>query len=349
MQPPFAIPPLEFIYLATAGNDTGVFLATGVADQQHVVRAIERAGMGANEQLRILDWGCGCGRIARHWVSAQNVQLFGCDVAEAPITWCQEHLPFAQFCTSQHDPPLPYPDSFFDVIYAASVLTHLTLESQFRWMQEIWRILKPSGIAMMTTHGPSLIPKILPNLSANAGRTSVTLIDEEIFICLNDEVGSNSTGAIQTRGMTQRIFFPFSVIDYRPRFGFMGIHDTNVLRKERDGEVVIPRDMLSAGMAGHSFRTSLQADLRGASALCAFVGIDDLLDPTQVTIRVGDRSSAPADIPMMVKWADLAGAYASLVIRDLDVGLGPVTIDVDVTSGKPLDGLTLKVPKLVAY
>jgi hypothetical protein len=45
----------------------------------------------------------------------------------------------------------------------------------------------------------------------------------------------------------------------------------------------------------------------------------------------------------------LAGAYASLVIRDLDVGLGPVTIDVDVTSGKPLDGLTLKVPKLVAY
>src|SRR5271165_1664602 len=160
MRPPLPVPPPEFIYLATSGSDMEVFLSTGAADQAYVGTAIEQA-KPQNGLLRVLERGCGCGRIARHWESARSVEFFGSDVAEGPVKWCQDNLRFGQFAVSQHNPPLPYPDSFFDVIYAASVLTHLTLESQYRWMQEIWRVLKPSGLAMLTTHGPSMLPKIL--------------------------------------------------------------------------------------------------------------------------------------------------------------------------------------------
>jgi SAM-dependent methyltransferase len=348
MRPPLPVPPPEFMFLATAGRDADVFLRTGEVDRAHVGAAIEQWQAGpSNGRLRVLDWGCGCGRIARHWVDLRNVELYGCDVAEDPVRWCQENLQFAQFAVSRHDPPLPYPDAFFDVVYAASVLTHLMLGSQFRWMQELWRVLRPGGIAMLTTHGPSLLPMSLPSLSPD--RTKVTLIDEEIFICLDGEVGSNSAGAIQTRGMTERIFRPFAMLDYRPRFGFMGIHDTNVFRKQSDGEVIIRDDVATLPIEGHSFQASMEVDLRGARSLCLLVGTTALTSPTQITARVGDRVSAPAPLGTMVQWTSLVGAYSSLVVTNLPMQPGRTTVDVDVTSVKPLDGHVLQVPKIIGF
>jgi SAM-dependent methyltransferase len=344
-----AVPPPEYIYLATSGNDTEIFLATGAADQQHVVSAIDRAGVEpASGRLRILDWGCGCGRIARHWDSTGDVELYGCDVAEGPVKWCQENLRFGRFAVSRHDPLLPYRDAFFDVVYAASVLTHLTLESQFRWMQEIWRVLRPSGIAMLTTHGPSMFPRILPAMGANAQRTSVTLIDEEMFICLNDEVGSNSAGAVQTRGMTERIFRPFAMLDYWPRFGFMGIQDTNLLRKNGGPEPMIRDALMTVPMSGNRFQVSFETDLHDASTFCLLVEVPDLVYPAQAVMRVGDRCGEAVRIPTMAKWTGLAAAYVSLIVTDCGYRAGRTTVTVDVSCDKALDCLTLNVPKLIA-
>jgi SAM-dependent methyltransferase len=244
-----AIPPADMMFLATAGRDKDVFLATGLADRDHVLSFLNAAGVrpqadrGQADRLRILDWGCGCGRIARHWEPfASKVELHGCDVAAEPIRWCQENLPFGRFAVSGHNPPLPYTDGQFDAVYATSVLTHLTFDSQYRWMQELWRVLKPGGVAVLTAHGPTLLPNILPGLvNASGERVSTILIDEELFLCVEYDVGSNQTGNMMTHAVLARIFAPFSLVTHRPRHGLMGIQDTYVFAK-KDGTSPVVTD-----------------------------------------------------------------------------------------------------------
>src|SRR5438445_1248741 len=54
----------------------------------------------------VLDFGCGCGRVIRHWPSGPT--LYGCDYNPALVEWCQTNLPFAQFALNNLTPPLPY-------------------------------------------------------------------------------------------------------------------------------------------------------------------------------------------------------------------------------------------------
>jgi SAM-dependent methyltransferase len=339
------VPPSEFMFAATSGSDERVFLETGAADQAHVA-AIIRKVLPESNNLRILDWGCGCGRIARHWESYKLTELYGCDVAERPVHWCMENLRFARFAVSGHEPPLPYPASFFDAMYGASVLTHLAFESQFRWMQEIWRVLKPGGVAVLTTHGPSLFPHILGSMRNKP--TAATLIDEEIFLCVEEAPGSNDTGSLQTKGMTERIFSPFSLVEHRSRFGLMGTHDTNVLQKGPEGCLVVQHNVLSVPVSGRIFQASIEVNLGAARSLYMLATIDAALYPVQATFRVCARR-AQVDLPMMLRWTGLAGAYVGIELNDLPQQVGTMKIEIELVSEHPMDGLRFDVPKLIAY
>jgi SAM-dependent methyltransferase len=50
-------------------------------------------------------------------------------------------------------PPLQFEDESFDLVQLASVFTHLPLEHQRRWIEEIRRLLKPKGVLVITLHG----------------------------------------------------------------------------------------------------------------------------------------------------------------------------------------------------
>ena len=51
------------------------------------------------------------------------------------------------------EPPLPFEAGRFDVLYAFSVWTHLPPEAQARWLAEAGRVLRPGGLALITTLG----------------------------------------------------------------------------------------------------------------------------------------------------------------------------------------------------
>ena len=75
----------------------------------------------------ILDFGCGVGRVTRHFRSTCQAQLFGTDINESLINWCQQNLKFGQFQVNPLTGKLAYEDQQFDMIYALSVFTHLSL------------------------------------------------------------------------------------------------------------------------------------------------------------------------------------------------------------------------------
>jgi SAM-dependent methyltransferase len=84
--------------------------------------------------------------------------MWRCEVHAECARWCHENIDFAQIAHNGIDPPLPYDDQQFDLVYASSVYTHLSLDMQFRWAWEIHRVLQPGGVAFITTHGPVFFP-----------------------------------------------------------------------------------------------------------------------------------------------------------------------------------------------
>jgi SAM-dependent methyltransferase len=104
---------------------------------------------------RWLDFGCGSGRVARHIGSVDAIELTGVDVDSRAVAWCTRHLR-GHFQIIAPEPPLPFADRSFDVIYAISVFTHLDETAQLRWLGELRRILREGGMLVASTHSPEL-------------------------------------------------------------------------------------------------------------------------------------------------------------------------------------------------
>lgn len=102
---------------------------------------------------RLLDWGCGCGRVTGFLQRMlQATEIHGCDVDHEAITWCREHLE-GRFVPIDPFPPTEYPSGSFNVIVSYSVLTHLDRHNQTLWLQEVRRLLAPGGLLLATVHG----------------------------------------------------------------------------------------------------------------------------------------------------------------------------------------------------
>ncbi|MEO1038420.1 MAG: class I SAM-dependent methyltransferase [Pseudomonadota bacterium] len=100
---------------------------------------------------RVLDLGCGCGRLARHWAGRERMVLFGCDIDAAAVRWCQQNLP-GDYAVNRVQPPAPYAEHSFDLVVAFSVFTHLKEATQRAWLDELARLLAPGGLALITFH-----------------------------------------------------------------------------------------------------------------------------------------------------------------------------------------------------
>jgi ubiquinone/menaquinone biosynthesis C-methylase UbiE len=107
---------------------------------------------------KILDFGCGWGRIIRFFtkdIPATN--LWGCDPVEEMIQLCKSQNKWANFEHINSNPPTSFEDNSFDLIYSFSVFSHLSEEFHLSILPEISRILKPGGIYMTTTRNRNFI------------------------------------------------------------------------------------------------------------------------------------------------------------------------------------------------
>ena len=98
----------------------------------------------------VLDWGCGCGRLTRHLSKYTKAAIHGVDIDPVNIAWCEENIPNACFSLVEPWKALPFEDASFDFVIGHSVLTHLTEEAQFYWLDELRRVIKPGGALLVT-------------------------------------------------------------------------------------------------------------------------------------------------------------------------------------------------------
>ncbi|CAN5564695.1 class I SAM-dependent methyltransferase [soil metagenome] len=105
----------------------------------------------------LLEIGCGEGR-GIDWLLPSITSYSAIDKIESAVTGLRSKYPSGKF-VSGHLPPLPYDDSSFDSIVSFQVIEHI--EDDSLYLKEISRVLRPGGIALITT------PNRLQSLSRN--------------------------------------------------------------------------------------------------------------------------------------------------------------------------------------
>jgi len=100
----------------------------------------------------ILDFGCGCGRLARMFKGHPG-DVAGCDIDRGMIQWVKENLNYMSAVLTGPKPPLPFSNNEFDAIISISVFTHLNEKSQDEFLRELGRIASKKGYLFLTVHG----------------------------------------------------------------------------------------------------------------------------------------------------------------------------------------------------
>ncbi len=123
-----------------------------------VVRAVfERFGIDG-EGATIMDWGCGHGRVARHFIREwPRATIIGMDVDAENVDWAADNLAPGCFVTSPLMPPCDLPDKCLDGLFSISVMTHLPADVQKAWLKELARLLRPGAIALVSFGGPGAV------------------------------------------------------------------------------------------------------------------------------------------------------------------------------------------------
>jgi len=117
-----------------------------------VRRAGADYGRGWDRRTTLLDFGVGWGRIARTFlkdVAPEN--LLGIDVNPDILAECRQLMPYGNYQQCHIGQPLPVERASIDVVIAFSVFSHLSEDNHLHWIREFHRVLKPGGVAVLTT------------------------------------------------------------------------------------------------------------------------------------------------------------------------------------------------------
>lgn len=110
------------------------------------------------EYQHILDFGCGCGRLARMFKGHPH-KISGCDIDHRHVEWVNANLDFMEAKLSSVIPPIPYEDNEMDAVISISIFTHLTEKSQDDFLAELFRVTRPGGVLFLTVHGAQALKR----------------------------------------------------------------------------------------------------------------------------------------------------------------------------------------------
>ena len=105
-------------------------------------------------EKKILDFAAGVGRVALQLRARWGAPTHCRDVNPKAIKYLRKQLAGVDCGVNDYRPPLDIADGELDGVYSVSLWTHLAPDFQMVWLEEMARILKPGGVALITTSGP---------------------------------------------------------------------------------------------------------------------------------------------------------------------------------------------------
>ncbi len=188
------IPPDELV--VGYADSASVYLESGALHVRTMLAKLAEGGCSLAAGGRILDFGSGVGRMIRHLGDhAVSGEVWGVDISAPHVHWCESNLsPPFHFATTTTIPHLPFRDGYFDLIYAASVFTHLA-DLANAWILELRRVCRTGGFVYLTIHDDSTLELFEglyaehwlarmvqedPSYRANAGNFGMLVIGNDV-------------------------------------------------------------------------------------------------------------------------------------------------------------------------
>jgi SAM-dependent methyltransferase len=206
--------------------DAAYFLQSGAHHAALIQELLQEQGTSVEELGALLDWGCGCGRILRHWAKLEQTRICGCDINPRMVDWCTEHLPFAEVVRNELRPPVGFADGSFGLVYALSVITHLPEDLQRAWVGECRRLLRRGGYLLFSTLGEYYLS--LQRLTSDERRSFES---GNLVVLYEGAPGTSLCSAYHPpRYVHEQLAEGFDVVAFHPA-AQDGRHDIYLLRK----------------------------------------------------------------------------------------------------------------------
>lgn len=107
---------------------------------------LERFCVLVDREAKVLDFGCGYGRIVKDLTESGYTDITGIDPSHAMVERGRKMLPEVSLLHSSEG-TLPFEDQSFDAVLACAVFTCIiSMEERVEAVAEIVRVLKPGGI-----------------------------------------------------------------------------------------------------------------------------------------------------------------------------------------------------------
>lgn len=168
------LPPTVYRMGGAHFRDDDAFVSSAVAEVGRLEDAI-----GLSPSSRLLDWGCGAGRLAVGIAERLGrIDLYhGVDVQQHLVDWAQRHLGDRPGFTFTHvdlanprynpegspERAIPGATGDYDGFYAYSVFSHLLADDTDAYLHEVARLLRPGGRAFVTAFVEDGVPDVEEN------------------------------------------------------------------------------------------------------------------------------------------------------------------------------------------
>ena len=113
---------------------------------------ISRKYLGGTKEIKTLDIGSGVGLVDRFLLKEMK-SLYGVDVEEGVVEKAKENNPTVNY-RKYDGKTLPFENGTFDMAFAINVIHHVSPDDWENFTGEMFRILKPGGIAAVFEHNP---------------------------------------------------------------------------------------------------------------------------------------------------------------------------------------------------
>jgi len=130
------------------GQDVDFFIEI----KAELLLKLARKNFGSLNKIKVLDIGSGVGLVDR-FLKSEIKQLCGVDVEEGVVQKAKVNNPEVNYQMYDGE-KLPFDDNTFDLCFAINVMHHVPPGMWENFSREMYRVLKPGGIAAVFEHNP---------------------------------------------------------------------------------------------------------------------------------------------------------------------------------------------------